>query len=96
MLSLAVVLFWMSLRKVPYTGRLLLLGVGLVVVLVLSYPPLQERLATIFSPQNASTEVRFDEYRMFPRPSPAIRWESASRSTRRCRAPTSWASPTCG
>ncbi|MBE1043109.1 O-antigen ligase domain-containing protein, partial [Escherichia coli] len=46
MLSLAVVLFWMSLRKVPYTGRLLLLGVGLVVVLVLSYPPLQERLAT--------------------------------------------------
>lgn len=67
MLSLAVVLFWMSLRKVPYTGRLLLLGVGLVVVLVLSYPPLQERLATIFSPQNASTEVRFDEYRMFPK-----------------------------
>ncbi len=66
-LSLAVVLFWMSLRKVPYTGRLLLLGVGLVVVLVLSYPPLQERLATIFSPQNASTEVRFDEYRMFPK-----------------------------
>ena len=51
----------------PYTGRLLLLGVGLVVVLVLSYPPLQERLATIFSPQNASTEVRFDEYRMFPK-----------------------------
>ncbi|MGK7028751.1 O-antigen ligase domain-containing protein [Pseudomonas aeruginosa] len=43
------------------------LGVGLVVVLVLSYPPLQERLATIFSPQNASTEVRFDEYRMFPK-----------------------------
>ncbi len=38
-----------------------------VVVLVLSYPPLQERLATIFSPQNASTEVRFDEYRMFPK-----------------------------
>ena len=37
------------------------------VVLVLSYPPLQERLATIFSPQNASTEVRFDEYRMFPK-----------------------------
>ena len=53
--------------QVPYTGRLLLLGVGLVVVLVLSYPPLQERLATIFSPQNASTEVRFDEYRMFPK-----------------------------
>jgi hypothetical protein len=67
MLSLAVVLFWMSLRKVPYTGRLLLLGAGLMVVLVLSYPPLQDRIATMFSPKNASTEVRFDEYRMFPK-----------------------------
>ena len=96
MLSLAVVLFWMSLRKVPYTGRLLLLGVGLVVVLVLSYPPLQERLATIFSPQNASTEVRFDEYRMFPKAVARYPLGIGSGSTRRCRAPTSWASPTCG
>ncbi|WXL27997.1 O-antigen ligase family protein [Ectopseudomonas mendocina] len=66
MLSLAAILFWMSLRKVPHTGRMLLVGAGLVVLLVLSYPPLQERLATIFSTQNASTQVRFDEYRMFP------------------------------
>lgn len=67
MVSLTLVLIWMSLRKVRYTGRLLLLGAGLAVLLVMSYPPLQERLATIFSPQNASTEVRFDEYRMFPK-----------------------------
>lgn len=67
MVSLTLVLIWMSLRKVPYTGRLLLLGAGLAIALVMSYPPLQERLATIFSPQNASTEVRFDEYRMFPK-----------------------------
>ncbi|MCO2379964.1 O-antigen ligase domain-containing protein [Pseudomonas aeruginosa] len=57
----------LNLSIVFLAGRLLVLGVGLVVVLVLSYPPLQERLATIFSPQNASTEVRFDEYRMFPK-----------------------------
>ena len=66
MLSLAAVLFWMSLRKVPYTGRMIMVGAALVVLLVLSYPPLQERLATIFSSQNASTQVRFDEYRLFP------------------------------
>lgn len=66
MLSLAVVLIWMAIRKVPFTGRMLLMGAALTVTLVMSYPPLQERLATIFSSSNASTEVRFDEYRMFP------------------------------
>ncbi|MGH8408932.1 MAG: O-antigen ligase family protein, partial [Pseudomonas sp.] len=66
MVSLALVLIWMASRRVPYTGRLLMIGVALAAALVVSYPPLQERLATIFSAQNASTEVRFDEYRMFP------------------------------
>jgi polysaccharide biosynthesis protein PslJ len=36
------------------------------VALVIAYPPLQDRLATIFSSSNASTEVRVDEYRLFP------------------------------
>ncbi|KAF1028327.1 MAG: hypothetical protein GAK37_02255 [Pseudomonas sp.] len=66
MVSLALVMLWMASRRVPYTGRLLMLGVALAAALVVSYPPLQERLATIFSTSNASTEVRFDEYRMFP------------------------------
>ncbi|MGY2275433.1 MULTISPECIES: O-antigen ligase family protein [Pseudomonas] len=66
MVSLALVLLWMATRRVPYTGRLLMIGAVLTVVLVMAYPPLQERLATIFSSSNASTEVRFDEYRMFP------------------------------
>ncbi len=66
MVSLALVLLWMALRGVPYTGRLLMIGAALTVALVMAYPPLQERLATIFSSDNASTEVRFDEYRMFP------------------------------
>lgn len=66
MVSLALVLLWMATRRVPYTGRLLMIGAALTAVLVMAYPPLQERLATIFSSSNASTEVRFDEYRMFP------------------------------
>lgn len=66
MVSLALVLVWMATRRVPYTGRLLMIGAALTVALVIAYPPLQERLATIFSSSNASTEVRFDEYRMFP------------------------------
>lgn len=66
MVSLALVLLWMATRRVPYTGRLLMIGAALTVALVIAYPPLQERLATIFSSDNASTEVRFDEYRMFP------------------------------
>jgi len=66
MVSLALVLLWMATRRVPYTGRLLMIGAALTVALVMAYPPLQDRLATIFSSSNASTEVRFDEYRMFP------------------------------
>ncbi|MGY2412975.1 O-antigen ligase family protein [Pseudomonas pergaminensis] len=66
MVSLALVLLWMATRRVPYTGRLLMIGAALTMALVIAYPPLQERLATIFSSSNASTEVRFDEYRMFP------------------------------
>ncbi|WP_411379623.1 O-antigen ligase family protein [Pseudomonas sp. MPB26] len=66
MVSLALVLMWMATRRVPYTGRLLMIGAALTVALVMAYPPLQERLATIFSSDNASTAVRFDEYRMFP------------------------------
>ncbi|MGH8394917.1 MAG: O-antigen ligase domain-containing protein, partial [Pseudomonas sp.] len=51
MVSLALVLIWMASRRVPYTGRLLMIGVALAAALVVSYPPLQERLATIFSAQ---------------------------------------------
>lgn len=65
-LALALVLLWLSFRRVPYSGRILGLGMALAVALVLFYPPLQERLATMFSSTNASTEIRFDEYARFP------------------------------
>ena len=65
-LALALVLLWLSARKVPYSGRIIGLAVVFGVLLVACYPPLQERLATMFSSTNASTEVRMDEYTHFP------------------------------
>lgn len=65
-LSLALVLLWMNYKRVPYSGRIIGLGIVIALALVLFYPPLQDRLATMFSSQNASTEIRIDEYRRFP------------------------------
>lgn len=64
--SLALVLLWLSWLRAPHAGRIIGLAAALGVALVLFYPPLQERLSTIFSASNASTEVRIDEYRHFP------------------------------
>ena len=67
LISMMVVLIWCASQRVPYTGRMLLAGVAAVVVLLLVYPPLQERLAAIFSTSDSgSTSVRLDEYRAFP------------------------------
>lgn len=65
-LALALVLLWLSARKVPYSGRIVGLAVMFGLLLVACYPPLQERLATMFSSTNASTEIRLDEYTRFP------------------------------
>ncbi len=65
-LSLALVLVWLAWLRVPMTRKLIVAAIVLGAALVLFYPPLQARLATMFSASNASTEVRFDEYRSFP------------------------------
>jgi hypothetical protein len=65
-LALALVLIWLTSRRVPYSGRLIGIGIALTVALVMFYPPLQTRLMTIFSATNASTEIRFTEYARFP------------------------------
>lgn len=65
-MSLALVLLWLTYKRTPYSGRILGLGVAFGAALVMFYPPLQERLLTMFSTTNASTEVRFLEYEMFP------------------------------
>lgn len=64
--SLALVLLWLTWLRVPGAGRIIGTATVLVVALVLFYPPLQERLSTTFSSTNASTEIRMDEYRRFP------------------------------
>lgn len=65
-LSLALVLMWLAYLRVPYSSKMILWGGALSIMLVAFYPPLQERLSTMFSSTNASTEVRLDEYRLFP------------------------------
>ena len=65
-LALVLVLLWLNFKRVPYSGRIIALGIAFGAALVMFYPPLQERLLTMFSSSNASTEIRFDEYAMFP------------------------------
>ncbi|ROL71944.1 hypothetical protein BK634_04040 [Pseudomonas chlororaphis] len=66
LLSLLVVLVWMARNRIPYTGRMLMAGFALGTLLLMLYPPLQDRLGTMFSSSDASTSVRFDEYSHFP------------------------------
>lgn len=65
-LAIGVMLLWLSWLRVPYARAMVLAGVLGGAVLAVSYPPLQDRLATMFSSDNASTEVRVDEYKRFP------------------------------
>ncbi len=65
-LALAIVLLWLYRKQLPYSGRVIILGAALTLILTLSYPPLQDRLLSAFSPSNPSTEMRMDEYRLFP------------------------------
>lgn len=66
-LALVLVLFWLSYKRLPYSARLIGFGAVFALLLVMFYPPLQERMMTIFSTTNESTEIRFDEYRLFPK-----------------------------
>jgi len=66
LLSLLIVLIWMARQRVPYTGRMLMGGFVLGALLLMSYPPLQDRLLTLFTSNDASTSVRVDEYSHFP------------------------------
>lgn len=66
LLCLGVFVAWLAWRKTPYAGRGLLLATLLAVSLVLVYPPAQKRFASLFSSNDVSTSVRFDEYTHFP------------------------------
>jgi hypothetical protein len=68
LLCLAALLIWLAKRRVPLAGRTLVVGTLLAAVMLVVYPPAQQRLASLFQgSQDASTSVRFDEYRNFHR-----------------------------
>ncbi len=67
LVSLALVLIWLASKRVPYTGRALMVALVAGSLLLMFYPPLQDRMLDLFSSNDASTSVRFDEYTNFPR-----------------------------
>jgi hypothetical protein len=60
------VLVWLVYRRVPHSRHALFFTVTLGIVLALFYPPLQERILSLFSSADASSGIRMEEYRMFP------------------------------
>ena len=66
LVSLTLVLVWYAYLRVPYIGKTLVTGTILAAGLILCYPPLQDRLSSMFTSKDASTQVRADEYRKFP------------------------------
>ncbi|WP_416423404.1 O-antigen ligase family protein [Pseudomonas sp. App30] len=67
LVSLVLVLMWLARKRLPYTGRALMVGLVGAALLLMFYPPLQDRVLDLFSSNDASTSVRFDEYSNFPR-----------------------------
>lgn len=65
LVSLVVVMCWMARRRVPYVGRMLMAGAIFGALLLMFYPPLQERFIGLFSSEDASTAVRLEEYSHF-------------------------------
>lgn len=66
LLSLFLLILWLAYRRVPHAGRTLLIGSLLATAMLVFYPPAQQRLASLFSSKDVSTDVRFQEYRHFP------------------------------
>ncbi len=72
MIGLGFTLIWFVHRRVPYAGLVMVFGAVAVVVVILSYPPIQERFASMFMVKHSrtvvsSTAIRLDEYRAFDR-----------------------------
>ncbi|MCQ9426123.1 O-antigen ligase family protein [Pseudomonas sp. LJDD11] len=66
LISLVAVMLWMARRRIPHLGRILLGGVFAGTALLLLYPPLQDRIMSLFSDDDVSTAIRFLEYSHFP------------------------------
>ncbi len=66
LISLVLVMMWMARKRVPLIGRVLMGGMVGGALLLMFYPPLQERLFSLFTNDDASTAIRFLEYTHFP------------------------------
>ncbi len=66
LLAVGVFVVWLTVKKTPYAGRGLIISLFLAAGLLLVYPPAQQRFASLFSSNDVSTGVRFDEYKHFP------------------------------
>ena len=66
LLCMGVFVVWLAYKKTPYAGRGLLVAFFLAAALLVLYPPAQTRFASLFSSNDVSTGVRFEEYLHFP------------------------------
>ncbi|MEK8087925.1 O-antigen ligase family protein [Aquabacterium sp. A3] len=66
LLAIAVLVGWLALKRAPYAGRGMVLGVLLAVLFVMAYEPAQQRFMSLFSSNDVSTGVRLEEYKRFP------------------------------
>ncbi len=66
LLCMAWFVAWLAWRRVPGAGRAVLVGVALAATMLVVYEPARERLLSLGQgSQDASTSIRFDEYRNF-------------------------------
>lgn len=67
LLCMGAIVVWLAAKRVPYAGRLLVLGALLAALMLTIYEPAQKRLLSLFSRDDVSTGVRFEEYASFPK-----------------------------
>ena len=66
LLAMGVVVVWLAFKRTPYALRGLVIAGFLAAIFVATYPPAQKRFASLFSSNDVSTGVRFEEYKRFP------------------------------
>lgn len=66
LVAMGVVVIWLAFKRTPYALRGLAIAGVLAAVFVATYPPAQKRFASLFSSNDVSTGVRFEEYKRFP------------------------------
>jgi hypothetical protein len=66
LICLGLLMLALAVKRVPHAARLLVMCVLLAALVLILYEPAQLRLASLFTANNASTHIRFDEYAHFP------------------------------